>query len=135
MADHGGALDYDLMTMTRYTLDDVGGRLRVRSLAHFVRHLPPTSALMREMPGGLDAEQAAWARGDVTTQLLALIADEVRGMEWLFQCAHSRARARRPRRLVTPWTPDEELGVRRIGREAVRVADFDDWWEGKAKGA
>ena len=47
--DHAGALDYDLMTLTRWTLDDLGGELGWERLLHFVQNLPPTSALARAM--------------------------------------------------------------------------------------
>lgn len=131
MADHGGALDYDLMTLTQYTIDDVGERLRMRSLANFVRHLPVTSATKIAVSGGLTREQAEWVRGDVTAQLLSVLIDELRGMEWMYQSTHSKARVRRPRRFPTPWTSDAELGVRRYGRDPIPVSEFDAWFNRK----
>lgn len=131
MSDHGGALDYDLMTMTPYTLDDLGGRLSCRSLVHFIRHLPPTSATKREINGAPTDEQMGWLTGNVTTQLIACLLDEVRGLQWMYQSAHSKSRVRRPKRFPTPWSTDEELGVKRYGRDPIRVADFDAWFDGK----
>ena len=128
MHDHGGALDYDLMTMTAYVLGDVGGRLPVGSLAHFVRHLPPDSATMRELHPE-DADKVAWERGDVTAQLVACALDELRGMQWLYSSAHSRGTVRRPRPFGTPWDTGEERGVRRYGSGAISVAEFDEWFD------
>ena len=79
LLDHGGALDYDLMTRTAYTLEDVGGRLRMRSLSHFLQYLPPDSATMREL-NPEDAEKVAWSMGRVDSQILAAIVDEVRAL-------------------------------------------------------
>ena len=128
MSDHGGALDYDLMTLTPYTLDDVGERLSCSSLVHFIRHLPLTSATKREINGITD-EQNMWMRGDVTTQLVACLIDEISGLEWMYQSAHSNTRIRRPKRFPTPWATDEDLGVRRFGKDPIRVGDFDAWFD------
>lgn len=131
VSDHGGALEYDLMTLTNFTLDDLGGRLSCRSLVHFIRYLPPTSATKRELDGGLTDIQTAWVSGQATAQLVACLIDEIRGLEWLYQSAHSKSRIRRPKRFPTPWSTDEELGVRRFGKDPIRVADFDAWFDSK----
>lgn len=131
VSDHGGALDYDLMTMTPYTLDDLGGRLSCKSLIHFIRHLSPTSATKRSLDGGITDEQAGWMGGEATALLIACLIDEIRGLEWLYQSAHSKTRIRRPKRFPTPWSTDEELGVRRIGKDPIRVGDFDVWFDNK----
>ena len=118
------------MTMTEYTLDDVGGRLPVRSLAHFARHLPPSSATMRELRPE-DEARVAWMEGAATAQLLAILIDEVRGMEWMYGKAHSKGSLRRPKPFETPWRNGEEAGVRRIGSAPIRIADFDEWFDRK----
>ena len=128
VTDHGGALEYDLLTATGYTLDDVGGRLPLRALANFVRHLPVTSATKRELDG-LTAEQDDWVQGRVLSELMAILIDEIRGLEWMYESAHSKSRIRRPKRIPTPWSTDEELGVRRYGKDPIPVKDFDAWWD------
>lgn len=130
MHDHGGALDYDLMTLTAYTIDDVGGRLPVGSLAHFLQNLPPDSATMRELFPE-EAERVAWMGGRATAQLVACLIDEVRGLQWLYQSAHHRGSVRRPRPIETPWTDERDSGVRRIGSEPVTIAEFDAWFDGE----
>ena len=127
MHDHGGALDYDLMTMTAYTLDDVGGRLPVGSLAHFVQNLPPSSATMRALFPA-DADKVAWAEGRATAQLLAVLVDELRGMQWLYASRNSRGSVRRPHPFETPWS-EGTRGEKRIGSAPVTIAEFDRWFD------
>lgn len=126
--DHGGALDYDLMTRTAYTLEDVGGRLRMRSLSHFLQYLPPDSATMREL-NPEDAEKVAWSMGRVDSQILAAIVDEVRGLQWMYAKTHSKGSVQRPKAFQTPWTEGEETGVTRYGSDPIRVGDFDAWFD------
>ena len=128
LCEHGGALDFDLMTMTDYTIDDVGGRLSVGSLAHFVQNLPPTSATMRALFPD-EAERVLWMEGRATAQLVACLIDELRGFEWMYQSAHSNGSVMRPKRFETPWTSPGELGVRRIGSKPVTIAEFDEWFD------
>lgn len=118
------------MTMTIYTIDDVGGRLPVGSLAHFVQNLPPDSATMRALFPE-EAERVAWMGGRATGQLLACLIDEVRGMQWLYQSAHSTHSVRRPRPFATPWADGREAGERRIGSDPVTIAEFDAWFDGE----
>ena len=127
--EHGGALDYDLMTMTCYTMDDVGGRLPVGSLAHFVQNLPPESATMRSLHPD-DAERVAWMRGAATAQLVACLIDEVRGLQWMYASAHSRGSVRRPRQFRTPWDDGEDTGVVRMGSNPIPISEFDKWFDG-----
>ncbi|MBQ9004905.1 MAG: hypothetical protein IJ092_00880 [Atopobiaceae bacterium] len=129
MHDHGGALDYDLMTMTQYTLDDLGGRLTTGALAHFVKHLPSHSETMRALFPE-DAERVAWTDGDMTAQLLALLIDEVRGMQWIYARSHSRGSVRRPQPFKTPWTEGDGRGERHIGLGPITIAEFDAWFDG-----
>lgn len=130
MHDHGGALDYDLMTMTQYTLDDVGGRLSTGALAHFVKHLPPSSETKRALSPE-DAEKVAWMDGDVTSQLVAILIDELRGMQWLYAKSNSKGSVRRPKPFETPWNDGEGYGERRIGSDPITIAEFDAWFDGK----
>ena len=129
MREHGEALDYDLMTMTTYTLDDVGGRLSMRSLAHFLRFLPPSSQVMRELNPD-DGERVLWMGGAVNSQLIALLVNELRSMEYLFAKANSKGSVRRPTMLETPWTDGDE-DVVRYGSDPIPIADFDEWFDRK----
>ena len=129
MHDHGGALDYDLMTKTRYTIDDVGERLSVRSLSHFLLNLPPDSATMRAIHPE-DAERLAWSEGHANAQILAVLVDEVRELKWMYQSYSERRRHARPKPFPTPWDASSDES-KRIGKGAVSVADFETWWDSK----
>lgn len=130
LAEHGGALDYDLMTRTPYCIDDLGGRLQARSLSHFLQHLPPESETKRALFPE-DAEKADWLSGRVATQLLAVLVDELRGMEWVYSKVNSKGSVRRPAPFPTPWTDAKSRGYVRYGSAPVTVAEFDEWFDRK----
>ena len=127
VTEHGGALDYDLMTMTIYTIDDVGGRLPVGSLAHFVRHLPPESATMRELYPD-EQEKILWSKGYATAQLVAALIDELRSFEYMYAKRNSRGGVRKPVPFETPWTKPTKR-VQHFGSDPIRIADFDEWFD------
>lgn len=131
---YAGAIDYDLMTRTTYTLDDLGGRLRWRSLAHFLRYLPEDSAYVRALRPQ-DAEALLWTEGKVTALVVADLINELRGFLYAYVKAHSKQGTfvQSPKPYKTPWTSDEELGVRRIGKGAIPVTEFDAWWAAQDK--
>lgn len=68
--DHAEALEYDLLTRTNYTLDDVGGRLSWSALSSFVRNLGTDSALARDLGKSTD-----WETLITTNSILADIYD------------------------------------------------------------
>lgn len=134
MAEHGGALEYDLMTRTRYTLDDLGGGLGTRQLLAFVTHLPPDSALSRELRGDT-AEERSWQEAARLPMLVADIADTAHALVWEVAQAHSRRdlRDRVPEPIARPGV--EPSGrTRHWGSEAIPANEFDDWWEGRTDG-
>lgn len=134
------------MTRTGLTLDDLGGRLSWAALLHFVHRLPPDSALYGELygtPSGAGAdmsprdvmERSAFASQANTNNILASIYDAMRDLTWLFECANTPKKRSRPRRIPPyprPGVRDPDKGVRVIGRDPIRVADFDAWWDSKS---
>lgn len=122
--EHGAALDYDLLTMTQYTIRDVGGALPWGALLHFVQFLPRSSALSREMVPTTDTER--WADGSATAALLADLYDLLNQMNENLVASGSRRRASHVKPYPRPWT--KGTGERRIGRDAIPVSDFEAWW-------
>lgn len=120
------------MTLTRFTLDDLGRALSWRALSHFVDHLPPTSALMRELRPE-SAETLAWLDGSMVAPLLADLIDSVAYGRWEYLASHvpkGKRMPKEPRRLPRPWDRAEaEKGVRRVGRDPIPISEFDSWWE------
>jgi len=115
--NHAQALEYDLMTMTGRTLGEymAMGAAGRAALISFTRYLPPTSATYREMHPR--DELGAWYSTVKTNAILADIYDA-------YAMSHSK-KGRRPKPYPRP------NGKRKgIGKGAIPVRDFMDWWEG-----
>lgn len=121
VADHGGALEYDLMTRTRYLASDIGGALPEGALLSFVRYLPPDSALKQEMDG-----DASWLTGQRNDMLLAAIHDQLAGLQFMLMRWHG-VRAKKPKPIPRPGVSD---GVQHVGKGEIPIADFDEWYYG-----
>ena len=123
IAHHGGAVEYDLMTRTRFTLDDLGGELSARALLAFLAHLPPESASYAAIHGDL----GGWSRTDM---LLARICEAVESIAWMEACrgAKKSQMPKRPPRIVRPGVKDDS--VKRIGSDPIPISDFDEWYGG-----
>lgn len=122
---HGEAIDYDLMTMTGWTLRDwESGRLDGRTLYRFVRGLGPGSRYFAETHPQ-DAATIAWLDGTATDAILADLIDVVaQGMRALAYKGTGRtAPAFTPYR--RPWADD---GRKHFGRDPIPVSEFDDWY-------
>lgn len=114
------------MTMTGFTLDDLGRSLPWRALLAFVRNLPPASATCRARSEEC-MEAGLWCDPAMMPQLMAAMIDELRAFEWMFARAHGDKRSRRPERIERPGVKPRKV---RYGRDAVPVRDFARWWNG-----
>ena len=112
--DHRTAIEYDLLTLTGYTLDDIGGALSWCALFSFIKHLPPSSAYVREMY----PEEATWVNGWRNAAILADLWD-------LIAAAHT-AEGRKAPRYPRPTTKKDN--TQRLGAEPIAAGDFDRWW-------
>lgn len=93
---------------------------------NFVRHLDQESAVYR----ALHPEEALFASPLKRAAILADIFDAIREFEYTFACAHTpqgKTPPIPPRKYRRPGVDD---GVQRIGKDAIPVADFDDWYYG-----
>lgn len=129
---HGGALEYDLVTLTGYTLDDIGGALPWRALSHFIAGLGPGSRLYRAAHPE-EAEMEPWLDGSMAAALLADMYDLLNAFRWQFESSQTKRKTKRPRPYQRPWMGDEARGIKRIGSGAVPLAAFDEWWDGRMK--
>lgn len=123
--NHGAALEYDLLTRTRYQLRDIGGALPWGALLHFLQFLPRDSALSREVVPLTDTER--WGSGEATASILADMHDLLATFRAEAAVKGTDHRPRRPKRYPRPWERPKE---RHVGRGAIPVARFEDWWEG-----
>lgn len=115
--EHDRALEYDLMTRTGRTLTEylnMGAAGKV-ALISFIGHLPPDSALYRELHPG--DETVEWYRTLQTNKILADIYD-------VFVAAHSK-KGHRPKPYPRPQRKQK------FGRGAIPIEDFMKWWRGE----
>lgn len=115
--DHGRALEYDLMTRTGRTLFEylnMGAAGKV-ALLSFIRYLPMDSALNREMDP--KDETAEW---NTTRKTNAILAD----MFDAFSAVHTK-KGRKPFEYPRP------KANKRIGKGAIPIKDFWEWWNGQ----
>lgn len=129
MSNHRGALAYDLMTKTPYTIDDVPERMSWTDLLDFTQHLPQDSALVREM----FPEQVIYGNEMFTQAILMDIHDLLSFFLYAYANAHKRKGATidRPKPYKRPWAPEADEADRRIGSDPIPADQFDDWWESK----
>lgn len=125
---NGGALEYDLMCRARATLADIGGRVPWSALRSFVANLGPDSALFLAQ----NPEDGVFYQPWQAQFVLADVFDALMG--WATGWAASNRKKGSPR--PKPPKPYPRPGAKetgrgeRIGREAIPIKDFDEWWEG-----
>lgn len=127
LAEHGGAIEYDLITRAGMSFDDVPARLSWRALGVFVRHLDASSAYVREV----EPERAPWLGTERIPSMLADLFDMVAVLDWHLVCANTprgKQRPRRPKPYPRPWRAKD--GGTRVGRDPIPVSDFNEWWNG-----
>jgi len=122
IAHHGEALEYDLMTRTRYLLEDIGRALPERALLSFVKHLPPDSALRREID-----PDAIWQTDRYAAMLLATISDQLSALNYMFSRSHG-GKPKKPKPIPRPGVSD---GSQHIGKDPIPIEDFDSWYYGE----
>ncbi|WP_150129227.1 hypothetical protein [Microcella alkaliphila] len=79
------------------------------------------------MPETALAHAVYGERWSITDQLLALIFDVLQLGNW--QRARKRT-APKPKPLVRPWQRKKTTS---LGRDAIPISQFDDWWESKKR--
>lgn len=113
--EHYGAVDYDLMTLTRWTVDDLGGALPWGRLARFLRNLPADSATCREITG----DTAPWLDGRKVAPLLADLIDAVNLLRYEFALSNTPKDKTKPNQLPPYPRPNAE------GEEEREAFDYD----------
>lgn len=122
--EHESAIEYDLLTKTRYSLADVGESLSYKRLLAFIKHLPSDSALFREM----EPDTAPWMTGEKTAALLADMYDLIESFKATFVNSKSKRKLRSLTPYPRPWL--ENKGVKKVGKDPIPISEFESWWEG-----
>lgn len=92
----------------------------------FTRHLDSQSAVYRAR----HPEEASFASPLKQAAILADLYDAIRSLEYTFVLAHLKKGAApppEPRKYPRPGVDD---GVQRIGKDAIPIADFEEWYYG-----
>ena len=129
MNEHREALEYDLLTETGHSIEDVGDSLSWESLHSFIVKSKATSALARD----INPEVADWSTVKQTNIILADIYDLLAVMNANLVGLASRKPAKKPKRYKRPGMNDEDRKV--IGKDALPVEELHKWIERKSKEA
>ena len=116
--DHAGAINYDLLTRTGYTLDDVGGRLPWSALSSFIRNLDTDSALARDM-----GKATGWESTLKTNAILADIYDLLQVIHRDI-CALGGAKTKKYKPYPRPGADKDK---KRIGKGALPYNQLREW--------
>ena len=123
--EHAEALEYDLITRTRYTIEDVGGALQWSTLRAFIHFLGPDSAVAR------DAQKSTgWETQLKTNAILADIYDVLSAINANLIQVGSKGRKRVK---VTPYPRPGTDKARKIGKGALPIDDLREWIKERQK--
>lgn len=123
---HREAVEYDLLTRTGYTLDDIGDALSWGAFSSFVRCLDLDSALGRETR----KNEAAWASRIKTNAILADIFDAISQLNANI-IALSTGKASKK---ITPYPrpfDTKKKDSKHYGSGALPSEDLKSWFEKK----
>lgn len=118
--EHAEALNFDLLTKTSYTLDDVGGALSWSALNSFVRNLDSGSALARDL-----GKSTGWENTLMTNQILADIYDLLQVIAIMLSGKKKQ---------IKPYPRPGREKDRKIGKGAVKVTELEKWFKEKRNG-
>ena len=121
--EHGRAVNYDLMTRTRFTLDDLGGALSWSALFSFISYLDGTSATAREL-----GKATGW---DTITQTNILLADLYDLIQVLNANFCGFASGKKPQKFKPYPRPGTEPEKRHFGAKPLPPDELRAWFEKK----
>lgn len=117
--EHSEAINYDLLTKTKYTLDDVGGSLSWGALRSFVHFLDTSSALARDLD-----KSTGWETPLTTNIILADMYDLLQVIH-ADLCARGGHKARKYKPYPRPGGDVDKK--RKIGSGAMPLDQLREW--------
>ena len=125
--DHDGALEYDLMTRTPYSLEDLGGALSWGALRSFIYHLGTDSALARDL-----GKATGWESTLKTNAILADIYDLLQVINSNLVNFASRGKTKKK---IKPYPrPGKGDDNKRIGKGAITLDAMREFIRGRTSG-
>lgn len=124
--EHRGAIEYDLLTKTGHSINDIGRSLSWDALDSFLSNIGLDSALARE----LKPDTAAWATTFKTNAILADIMDELAQINSNLVAIGSQKPARKVKPYPRPWRQEPADG-KKIGSGGLPPAELRKWFKKK----
>lgn len=124
---HHKALEYDLLTRTGYTLDDVGGRLSWSALSSFIYNLQSDSATYRDL-----GKTTGWEDTIKTNFILADIYDLLQVIN-----ANIIGLGGNKHRKINPYprpNDKDKDDVKKIGKGALPYEKLKEWFKERRNG-
>lgn len=122
MIEHYEAIEYDLITRTAYTLDDVGGRLSWSALSSFIKNLDTGSALAKDLD-----KTTGWEN---TLQANIILADIYDLLQVTNSLLIAMATQGKKRKKITPYPrPGKDRNTRKLGKGAMPLNALSKWME------
>ena len=121
--EHGRAVNYDLMTRTRFTLDDLGGALSWGALFSFIKYSDGASAVAREL-----GKATGW---ETTTQTNILLADIFDLLQAINANLCGLAQGKKPQKVKPYPRPGAENKKRHFGAKPLPPDELRAWFAQK----
>ena len=124
--EHRGAIEYDLLTKTGHSIDDIGRSLSWDALDSFLSNIGLDSALGRE----LHLEEAEWCTTTKTNKMLAEVIDLLAQINANLVAIGSYKPAKKVKPYPRPWKLDPSDG-KKIGSGGLPPAELRKWFKKK----
>ena len=129
VAQHDGAIEYDLLTKTGHELKDIGRTLSWSALESFISYEPNDSALARE----LDDEYPIWSMRIKTNGILADIYDILAQINANLVAIGEGRESKQIKPYPRPGVEDTRDNVKHFGKGALPKGEFRKWLERKRR--
>lgn len=130
MREHRKAVEYDLLTKTNHSLEDVGSTLTWSALDSFVDKISDDSAIKKE----IYPEQAEWSTVFKTNVILADLYDLLSQINNNIVAAAEGEASKKIHEYSRPWVKDENSDSKQIGSGALPAYELHEWIDKKRSG-
>ena len=125
VSKHDKAITFDLLTKTRFTLDDLGGELSWFALSSFIQNLDSDSALARDLN-----KSSGWERTLQTNVILADIYDLLQAINLNLCAIGGSKQHKKVKPYPRPFGKGDDT-KRKIGKDPLPFNQLKEWIKGK----